>query len=325
MSATTLTVVLGLSAAVIWGAGDFSGGMSARRLPVLPVIAIAHGFSMVCLLGLVWFFHQPAPTGMPFAWGVIAGVANGCALLAFYRALSLGNMGVTAALSGLLTAALPVLFSLMTIGAPLPRQQVGLVLAAVAIWLIGSQPKANPNNASLQQQRHQRQQWILSMVAGVGFGIFLITMKLANPSGLLWPLVTGKIGSLSIVLPGLLFVTVFHRRRSRPESHDAGHTYDAGHARDDETRAPLPAKQAMSSNLRLGMMLALLAGIFDTSGNFLFVLATRVGRLDIAAVLSSLYPASTILLAAWLLHERASKRQTLGMASAVLAVVLIVR
>lgn len=324
MSATTLTVVLGLSAAVIWGAGDFSGGMSARRLPVLPVIAIAHGFSIVCLLGLVWFLHQPAPTGMLFGWGVIAGVANGCALLAFYRALSLGNMGVTAALSGLLTAALPVLFSLMTIGAPLPRQQVGLALAAVAIWLIGSQPKANPNDASPQQQKHQRQQWILSMVAGVGFGIFLITMKLANPSGVLWPLVTGKIGSLSIVLPGLLFVTVFHRKRSRSESHDVGH--DAGHARDvDETRAPLPAQRGMSSNLRLGVMLALLAGTFDTSGNFLFVLATRVGRLDIAAVLSSLYPASTILLAAWLLHERASKRQTLGMASAVLAVVLIVR
>lgn len=324
MSATTLTVVLGLSAAVIWGAGDFSGGMSARRLPVLPVIAIAHGFSIVCLLGLVWFLHQPAPTGMLFAWGVIAGVANGCALLAFYRALSLGNMGVTAALSGLLTAALPVLFSLMTIGAPLPRQQVGLVLAAVAIWLIGSQPKANPDDASSdadRQQRHQqRQQWILSVIAGVGFGIFLITMKLANPSGPLWPVVTGKIGSLSVVLPGLLFVAVFRRKRSRPEPHNAGHINDA-----DEAHAPLPAKRGMSSSLRLGVMLALLAGIFDTSGNFLFVAATRVGRLDIAAVLSSLYPASTILLAAWLLHERTSKRQTLGMASAVLAVVLIVR
>jgi drug/metabolite transporter (DMT)-like permease len=65
------------------------------------------------------------------------------------------------------------------------------------------------------------------------------------------------------------------------------------------------------------------AVLLDTTGNLLFIAATRAGRLDVAAVLASLYPASTILLAAWMLRERPTRRQGLGMAVAVAAVVMI--
>ncbi len=68
---------------------------------------------------------------------------------------------------------------------------------------------------------------------------------------------------------------------------------------------------------------ALAAAVLDTSGNLLFLAATRAGRLDVAAVLGSLYPASTILLAALALGEWPTRRQALGMAAAVVAVVLI--
>ena len=66
-----------------------------------------------------------------------------------------------------------------------------------------------------------------------------------------------------------------------------------------------------------------IAGVFDASGNTFYTIATRLGRLDIAAVLSSLYPASTILLAAVLLKERTTLSQAAGMALALVAVVLI--
>jgi drug/metabolite transporter (DMT)-like permease len=61
----------------------------------------------------------------------------------------------------------------------------------------------------------------------------------------------------------------------------------------------------------------------DTSGNILFMAATRAGRLDVASVLASLYPASTILLAAWMLKEAPTRRQGWGMGVAAGAVVLI--
>jgi len=63
--------------------------------------------------------------------------------------------------------------------------------------------------------------------------------------------------------------------------------------------------------------------VMDTGGNLLFLAATQRGRLDVASVLASLYPAGTILLAAWYLQERPSRRQMLGMVAALAAVVMI--
>jgi drug/metabolite transporter (DMT)-like permease len=85
-------------------------------------------------------------------------------------------------------------------------------------------------------------------------------------------------------------------------------------AKEGETRVRLT---------RLAVAWAMGAVLLDTTGNLLFVAATRAGRLDVAAVLASLYPASTILLAAWTLKERPTRRQGLGMAVAAAAVVMI--
>jgi drug/metabolite transporter (DMT)-like permease len=69
--------------------------------------------------------------------------------------------------------------------------------------------------------------------------------------------------------------------------------------------------------------LAAAAGILDTIGNLLYTASSLTGRLDVAAVLSSLYPAGTILLAVWLLRERATGSQTAGMILAIVAVAMI--
>jgi drug/metabolite transporter (DMT)-like permease len=305
MTATATTSVLGLTAAVIWGAADFSGGIGARYLRVYWLLAVSHASSLVALLVLANLLHQPRPDARILAYGLVAGLAGGAALLLFYYALSLGSMGTTAAVTGLLTAALPVFFSFSTIGAPSSRQLVGFGLAAAAIWLISS-----PSGSSSKQAvEAQGKKLVLAVISGIGFGIFLIALRQANSGGLLWPLAASRVGSLTLAIAGGL---IFSRDRFTVE------------ARPSPTlQNPSVQRKATARQWQIGIALALIAALFDTSGNFFFVAATRIGRLDVAAVLSSLYPASTILLAVWLLKERTSRRQALGMTAALVAVALI--
>jgi drug/metabolite transporter (DMT)-like permease len=118
-----------------------------------------------------------------------------------------------------------------------------------------------------------------------------VARQYAGPGGLLGPMATARMGSLT-TCGGILLAL-----RSR-----------AGVAR--------------VSRRTLAWVLS--TALFDTSGNLLFLAATRAGRLDVAAVLASLYPASTILMAAGMLGERPTRRQGFGMAVAAIAVVMIV-
>ncbi len=312
MTAAATTSVLGLTAAVIWGAADFSGGIAARYLRVYWLLVISHACSLAALVLLAGLLHDPLPNAHILGWGLISGFAGGSALLMFYYALSLGDMGITAAITGLLTAALPVLFTLATIGAPSRRQLVGFLLAAGAIWLISSQPGI-VGEAGEEAIQERRKKLALAILSGVGFGVYLIALRQANGGGLLWPLAASRVSSLTLAVAGGL---IFSRRSFTVEA---------------EATTSSPAFEASKtgrwdSNARrakIGIALAILAGACDTSGNFFFVAATRTGRLDVAAVLASLYPASTILLAIWLLKERTTARQAVGMATALVAVALI--
>jgi drug/metabolite transporter (DMT)-like permease len=68
--------------------------------------------------------------------------------------------------------------------------------------------------------------------------------------------------------------------------------------------------------------IVVLSGILDVIGNGLYALAARTGRLDVAAVLGALYPASTVLLAWILLKEKVSMIQTIGILCAFAAIIL---
>jgi drug/metabolite transporter (DMT)-like permease len=127
----------------------------------------------------------------------------------------------------------------------------------------------------------------LATLAGIGFGLFLIAGKQAGHDGVFWPLVVARATSTLL----MLIVVAVSVRDAR--------------------------------SLRAAFTPILLAGLADSAGNALFVAATRHGRLDVAAVLSSLYPASTVILARVLLKERISPMQTAGIVGALASVAII--
>jgi drug/metabolite transporter (DMT)-like permease len=296
-------ILLALAAAASWGGGDFSGGMGVKAVGgstagALRVVLIAHAASLAVLLIILGVQHAPFPHGAPLAWGVVAGVTAGISLTAFYIALARGAMGGSAALSGLLAAAIPAAVSSVLEGVPAPIRLVGFVLALAAIWLIAAGPSPESQHAVDGSAPTEKSSTtlVLALVGGIGFGIYFVALRLANPLGVLEPIAIAR--SASLVTCALLLVGVSVRSK----------------------RASIAERVKVT---RMAVVWALGVALLDTGGNLLFIAATRSGRLDIAAVLASLYPAGTILLAAWHLHERPTRRQLTGMAIAAAAVVMI--
>jgi drug/metabolite transporter (DMT)-like permease len=288
--------LIALAAAASWGGGDFSGGMAVKAAGsrggetagALRVVVVAHAVSLAVLLALAALRHEPMPHGAPLWWGLSAGVAAAFALTAFYIALSRGAMGASAAISGLLAAAIPAVVSAVTEGAPTTLRLAGFVLAAAAIWMIAAGP--SPENAVGGEGRGTMG---LAIFGGLGFGYYFVALRMANPLGVLEPMVLTR--SASLVICSLLLLVVSRRGEGG-----------------DGWRLS-----------RMAWVWAMGIAVLDTGGNMLFVAATRLGRLDVASVVASLYPAGTILLAAWQLHERPTRRQTVGMVVALTAVVMI--
>jgi len=285
--------LMALAAAVLWGGGDFSGGMGVKHAggsmeAALRIILLSHCASFSALVLVAWSRGDAFPHGAALVWGLVAGVTAGVALACFYIALSRGAMGASAAVSGLLAAAIPAVFSAEAEGSPGVLRLVGFVVAGAAIWLIAAGENAEAKPAD-------RGTFWLAVIAGVGFGIYFTALKVAAATtGVIWPVATARMGSLTVC--SLMLVGISLRAKTG----------------EVQARVTRPV-----------VLWALATALLDTSGNLFYIAATRAGRLDVAAVLASLYPASTILLAAWTLHERPTRRQGVGMAVAAAAVVMI--
>ncbi|MFZ5856379.1 MAG: GRP family sugar transporter [Chloroflexota bacterium] len=127
----------------------------------------------------------------------------------------------------------------------------------------------------------------LPLLAGVGFGLYFVIIHEATREATLWPMVMSRSA-------GMLLMTVFLLVRRDP------------------WEVPPSAWPLIAVN-----------GFLDVGGNFLYIVASRLGRFDVAAILSSLFPASTVLLAALFLKERVSRPQMFGIALALIAIVLM--
>lgn len=273
-----LGIVFGLAAASSWGSGDFCGGLVARRTHVYSVVILSQIVGLVLLILLALLLAEPVPVLSDVLWAAVAGLAGTVGLVALYRGLATGPMGVVAPIAAVVSVILPLLLGFFLEGFAAPLQLLGFAVALCAVWLI-----TRPRAGARIETRHL----VLPLVAGIGFGVFLILIDHVSAAAVLWPLAAARAAS---ILP--LFIALRMARQ--------------------------PAKPAASQ-----IPLILLVGLLDTGGNAFYALAARAGRLDMAAVLGALYPAMTVILARLVLKERLSRRQGLGLALALLAVVLI--
>ena len=274
-SAPLGAVGMGLTAATLWGGSDFAGGLGARRAPALMVVGSGQLVTFLLLIAVCAGVSLPAQRFVLL--GLAAGVEGALALAVFYRALAMGAMGATAAVTGVLTAAVPVGFALVSQGWPRGTEWAGLAAGAAAIALV----------AGRRTTQARRRTLALGAAAGVGFGVQLVLLKLAAGGGVVWAMTTARAGGLA----GVAMVLLLRRGVRLPRS----------------------------GYWRMGVA----AGLMDALGNGAYMVAAGAGRMEVGAMIASMYPVVTMGLAAVVLREPTSRRQKAGMALAAAAVVLL--
>ncbi len=273
-------------AVFLWGSADFAGGYGSRRANAFVLTAFSH----VCAFALMFIIalsqHGVFPSRASIVWALLAGAVGGFSLSLFYRALASGRMGVTAPIAALVGAVIPTIVDIALEGAPSRWTICGFVLAVVAIWLI-TRPESSDKESSDKKAASGRPAGVaLAALAGVGFAGFYLCIHQASGSPV-WIAAISRIGSFTATAIAVVV-----------------------------TRAPLALDRPRAA---LGM----LAGFLDISASALFIFASQHGRLDEAVVITSLYPAVTVLLARLVLKEHFSRWKLVGLLAALAAVPMI--
>lgn len=283
-----MAILLGLAAALTYGAADFVGGLVARRAALFSVVLLSQVAGTVLLLVALPFFVESGPTASALAWGGASGVAGSTGVLFLYKGLAAGRMSVVAPITSVEAAVVPVVWGLAGGERPPAVALAGVLVALVAVVLVAGFEPAEAVGGGAPPRRGRLAPGVPeALIAGVAFGAFFVLLDGAGDETGLWPLVGGRTASLTI-----LTILVLARRERISAA--------------PGTRLPIVT-----------------AGALDVAANLLYLLATREGLLTIVAVLTSLYPASTILLARIVLGERMGRLQVAGLALATVGVVMM--
>lgn len=215
-----LGVLFALTSALVWGGGDFSGGLATRRDNQFQVLALAAPAGLVVLIVFALLYHEPLPAGRFVVLAALGGLAGAVGLAALYRGLAVGSAAVVAPTSGVLGAALPVVYTSLTHGAPSPSQLAGFALALTGIFLV--------SRAADHRHGNRRAGLLLGIVAGLAFGVFFILIAEASPGRLFTPLIVARCVEFAAALLMLAFGRLaVPRVRANPVALLAG-VLDAG-------------------------------------------------------------------------------------------------
>ena len=279
-----LSILYGIASAATWGAADFIGGLASKRTSPYRVLFLAEIAGAIPFVALALLLREAVPSAPDMLLGAISSLLGLAGLLFLYRALAEGQMTITAPVSALFAALIPVIFGFFTLGAPSPTTLAGFGLAFCAVWLISQTGGAHLR--SPMQGLRSLSDLRLPLLSGLFFGLYFIVIHRATLNAFFWPLVAARLSGFVAIG---LYALVAHQ-------------------------PALPPREVWG--------FCLVNGVIDLGGNAFYILAAQAGRIDVAAVLGALYPASTVLLAWIILKERITWLQGVGVLLAFIAIVL---
>ena len=276
-----MSLLLAGFSALMYGVGDFCGGLATRKSQVPVVLVFSQLVGLVLALGFAIILGQPLPSLTDAAWGAVAGICGAAGLAALYSAIATTVVAVASPVAAVTGAAIPVLLGVVMGERPGALAWVGMGLAIAAIVLLTAGPtEKKPDGVTGRA-------FLLGAAAGLGFGLFFFAISRTSHASGIWPLVAARAVTVTIV--GIIALVT--GRSLRPGGP--------------------------------GFFIALLSGCLDMGANIAFLLATRIGLLSLAAVVTSLYPAPTVLLAMLVFRERLTVPRAVGLAIACAGVAFI--
>ncbi len=279
-----LTVVIGLSSALVFGSADFLGGLAAKRMSAVLVAAIVALVGLVVMLvGLPIFGGIWSPQAVLL--GAASGIAGAIAIGLLYACLAVGPMSILSPLTAVVSALVPITVGLVG------GERLGIIgyialgLAFAAIVMVGFVPEKGTVRPSLRAG-------LMAVGSGAAIGSFLIIIDSAPDDSGLIPLVANRAVSATIMFSIVAIMVIVARRRQTGPAHGMW---------------------------RGGLRLAIVCGVLDSIANVGLLVGLRIGDLSVMAVLTALYPAGTIILASIVLKERIAPVQYAGLVLAVAA------
>jgi drug/metabolite transporter (DMT)-like permease len=196
--------LLALGGALSWGVGDFLGGLAARRVAVLTVLAISQAIGLAGVLLWVWLASDPFPGVSELLPAVLAGVAGLIGLGALYRGLAVGAMGIVAPISAA-SPIVPLAVDAARGVVPAALQWLGVVLVLAGIATLSREPAGGSRRIATGAG--------LAVLAALGFGLFVVGLDAGADESAPWAVVAARSASVTLAVAAAVFVT---RRSLRP-------------------------------------------------------------------------------------------------------------
>lgn len=186
-----LPVILGLAAALSWGAGDFVGGCAARRTSAYAVVLVTQIIGIITFPILAFAFSESLPPLDNLIWGALAGFFGAAGLIALYISLAKGKMSIIAPLAAVISVITPVVYSALNEGIPSYFKIAGFVFAFIGIWFIVSMGPGSGLKA---------EDLGYPLLSGILFGLFFISIDNFSDNAIYWPLTVSRISALVMLI-----------------------------------------------------------------------------------------------------------------------------